>query len=273
MSKKGGTVCVVRGCLNRTTKKDITLLRFPKDAERANRWILACNREDLIDKTPIQLYNNYRICALHFEDTMFTNPLRNRLLPSANPTIFPQAIKRLRNVEGNIKAIAPQSSSMQDSSIPSTSKMLDMPAMINTPLHIDIDESTGLPPMTSPMSTQTAMTLTSNSPRKEKLRKKVKELRRQSIAYKRAVTSTKKKSTLEDLDKLCEQFLPESLADLVKMQARLTNAKPKERRYSMKYKEFALSLYFLGPRAYKFLKKLLCLPSKRLLERMTQKII
>lgn len=41
-----------------------------------------------MDKSPIELYNNYKVCALHFDHRMFTNHLKNRLLPSANPTIF-----------------------------------------------------------------------------------------------------------------------------------------------------------------------------------------
>lgn len=56
---------------------------------RAQQWMTSCRREDLAQKTPFQLYNNYRVCADHFEERMFTNELKERLLPSAVPTLFP----------------------------------------------------------------------------------------------------------------------------------------------------------------------------------------
>lgn len=148
----------------------------------------------------------------------------------------------------------------------------DISASCDTPTtsrHTNIPSS----PLKSPTSTQTSMTLSAHTPRKEKLRKKVQELRRQNISSKKAFTLTEKTATLEDFDKLCDQFLPEKLSEFVKVQARLSKKKPTGRRYSMKYKEFALALYFLGPRAYNFLKRLLYLPSKRVLERMTERLI
>jgi len=37
---------------------------------------------------PVILNRKYRICSLHFEDTMFSNYQKNRLKPDAIPTIF-----------------------------------------------------------------------------------------------------------------------------------------------------------------------------------------
>lgn len=79
--------------------------------------------------------------------------------------------------------------------------------------------------------------------------------------------------TLEDFNEICDKFLSSPLAQIVKAQAILKNKKPVARRYSREYKQFALTLYFLGPKAYSFMSKLLYLPSKRSLQNMTQKLL
>ncbi|KAF5277590.1 hypothetical protein FQR65_LT15935 [Abscondita terminalis] len=82
--------CIVRGCTTKGIKKaSCCLFRFPKDSERARHWFTACNRNDLVSKPNVNPYDSYRLCALHFEDKMYSNDLKNRLLPSAIPTIFP----------------------------------------------------------------------------------------------------------------------------------------------------------------------------------------
>lgn len=52
---------------------------------RSKQWVEACDRNDLSDKTPIELFNSYRVCAMHFTDSMFLNDLRNRLQPNSIP--------------------------------------------------------------------------------------------------------------------------------------------------------------------------------------------
>lgn len=36
-----------------------------------------------------KLYNSYRLCSIHFEKKMFTNPNMDRLKHNADPTLFP----------------------------------------------------------------------------------------------------------------------------------------------------------------------------------------
>ncbi|XP_011498485.1 PREDICTED: uncharacterized protein LOC105362697 [Ceratosolen solmsi marchali] len=52
---------------------------------RSKQWVQACERNDLLEKTPIELFNSYRVCAKHFSDSMFLNDLRNRLQPNSVP--------------------------------------------------------------------------------------------------------------------------------------------------------------------------------------------
>lgn len=50
-------------------------------------WLIASGREDLREK--VGNLSNYRLCSIHFENRMYLNDLRTRLLPTAMPTIFP----------------------------------------------------------------------------------------------------------------------------------------------------------------------------------------
>lgn len=61
------------------------------------------------------------------------------------------------------------------------------------------------------------------------------------------------------------------IANFIKMQMSLLTQKPKGARYSNEYKQFALTLYFLGPKGYKFLAKTFRLPSKSTLMNITKK--
>ena len=38
--------------------------------------------------TPTELYNNYRMCSTHVEDSQFKDPTHTSLMPYAIPTIF-----------------------------------------------------------------------------------------------------------------------------------------------------------------------------------------
>ena len=78
---------------------------------------------------------------------------------------------------------------------------------------------------------------------------------------------------LEDFNQICGKFLSEPLAKIVKEQAVLKHRRTLGRRYSGELKQFALTLYFLGPRAYSFISKLLYLPTVRTLQKITQKLV
>jgi len=54
---------------------------------RAKRWAINLRREDLVNREPEYMNKNCTVCSEHFEDIMFLNDLRNRLQPTAVPTI------------------------------------------------------------------------------------------------------------------------------------------------------------------------------------------
>ena len=123
------------------------------------------------------------------------------------------------------------------------------------------------------IGTQTPESLTHGTPRKKKLRTQLKTAQRRLSQSSKQRLSNEKEWSPEDFNRMADHFLNKPLAELVKAQGILRERKPTARRYSMEYKKFALSLYFLGPRAYSFLSKLLYLPSKRSLQRITEKIM
>lgn len=125
--------------------------------------------------------------------------------------------------------------------------------------------------MSPTTSTQTPLFLSSSTPRKERLKKKIKVLQRRNVRKNRK--SKIQNWTLEDFFKLCDVYLSKPLAKIVKEQSLLKDKKPIARRYSAEFKQFALTLHFLGPRAYIFMKSFLSLPSERNLRYMTEKLV
>ena len=47
---------------------------------RCKKWIENCNRIDLDDKTPDELYRQHRLCAKHFEDSVMETTVSEIIL-------------------------------------------------------------------------------------------------------------------------------------------------------------------------------------------------
>lgn len=76
--------CIVNNCYKDGESKH----RFPNPAlykELFNKWVLLCgNRRLISEMTPVQIYNNCRVCSFHFlpEDFGFNRKLKKGVLPS-----------------------------------------------------------------------------------------------------------------------------------------------------------------------------------------------
>ncbi|XP_069578809.1 THAP domain containing 12a [Brachyistius frenatus] len=80
--------CAVPNCLSGKSDPE-PLFRFPHDPERSRTWVEKCQRQDLIGKSPEQLYRYYRVCGKHFETSSIDNDTRSTMLKDdAIPTIF-----------------------------------------------------------------------------------------------------------------------------------------------------------------------------------------
>ena len=53
----------------------------------AKRWAVNVRRDDLVNKSAEYMNKNCCLCSEHFEHIMFLNDLRNRLQPTAVPTL------------------------------------------------------------------------------------------------------------------------------------------------------------------------------------------
>lgn len=129
---------------------------------------------------------------------------------------------------------------------------------------------------TNDKASQTELNLQSSSPRKAALKRKC------DAAEKRAkhakLKCNKEEKNLEDItfsdfQKLLYKFYPKPIADFIKAQAHNLNKKRNGNTYTKEFKMFLLSLYFKGPKVYKFLSNIYILPSKRTLERTIQELV
>lgn len=71
---------------------------------------------------------------------------------------------------------------------------------------------------------------------------------------------------------MCDKFLSPQVAQFVKTEVELYKKSGHGRRYSNSCKEFALSVYFLSPKCYRFLQRMFCLPSYRSICRFVETV-
>ncbi|KAF2891534.1 hypothetical protein ILUMI_14639, partial [Ignelater luminosus] len=91
---------------------------------------------------------------------------------------------------------------------------------------------------------QTGKTLTHSTPRKLKLRSKIRTLQQKLLSVK---SNNTREITEEDVTTFMEKnYL--SIANFVKMQMHLTKVAPKGARHTTEFKQLALMIYFLGPK-------------------------
>lgn len=121
----------------------------------------------------------------------------------------------------------------------------------------------------SDAGTQTPTSLSSDSPRKRALRLEIKKLKRK-LEFESPVSSKKKKITEKDVIQFCEDHISDGMTNFIKTHLDMSKRSRKGARYSSEYKQFALTVYFLGPKVYKYLATWLCLPSKSTLYRITK---
>jgi len=133
-------------------------------------------------------------------------------------------------------------------------------------------------------ATQTDSSLSSNTPRKIKLRKQLDALRKKitRIEKKRVLSKhtlglTNKsiddiKLTKNQLHSLVDKIIPKEACEFVKAQIDNAEKKLQGKRYTKEFKEMCLNLYYSGPKAYKQIRKSFNLLSVRFLQKLTKKV-
>jgi hypothetical protein len=224
---------------------------------RFKTWALACGRRDLVNN----LYanpENYRLCAAHFDNEMFTNSQKSRLRLDATPKKqLGDTLSTFSQTEVTVQPPGEKPSTVTSAifaeevrAIPSTSKQiyLEIPASSSGVSH----------PSYGTTASQTGLTLSARTPRKQRLRR---ELQKQKEK------SSQKEESMEEMvmqfNNLSGKLLPPNLATIVKTQVALNQQNKSQLRYSNEYKQFALQLFFLSPMAYRFLRTTFFLPTIR----------
>ncbi|CAI6372503.1 unnamed protein product [Macrosiphum euphorbiae] len=78
--------CAVIGCDTKYTDKHIIRHRFPKDEETCGVWVQKSGNNNLLNKSPLQIFNYYIICEKHF-DASCSTPGFKKLIRGSIPTL------------------------------------------------------------------------------------------------------------------------------------------------------------------------------------------
>lgn len=109
-----------------------------------------------------------------------------------------------------------------------------------------------------------------NTPRKQKLKLKIRNVVRSNRRLSRVLKKPKTPPAIEKFKEMCDTFLPKEMSNFVKYQAETHSISSRALRYSNKYKQLTLTLHFLGPKVYRFLRNVFRLPTERTVRRITQ---
>ncbi|KAK9674797.1 hypothetical protein QE152_g40845 [Popillia japonica] len=100
-------------------------------------------------------------------------------------------------------------------------------------------------------SVQTTQILSATSPRKARLRSEIRVLQRKIQHFeKEEDAANQEPSTIseDEFIKFCQAHFNEATANLFKIQLKLSERSPNGYRYSNEFKQFALNIFFLGPK-------------------------
>ncbi|CAG9856943.1 unnamed protein product [Phyllotreta striolata] len=256
---------------------------------RATTWLRACNREDLNNNLHV-LHKTARLCEDHFDPKMFIiKTKRVFLTATAVPTIFPSLEGSSRDFDHTYSKVVSVISNtnearrikvLQHIVIPSAEQTMTSDQQDNLPCssplgspnemeHVDnfrcvssvsMASSSVLSDslMLSPRSTQTTSELSSKTPRKEKYRNKIIQLKREIDSLKNKNLELEKKReagediTFEQYCQLTHKFCGnDDMAEFINFEVSQAKKKPFGRRYSVHFKMECLPLYFAGPKLYK----------------------
>lgn len=115
--------------------------------------------------------------------------------------------------------------------------------------------------------TQTPSSLSWDSPRKHKMRMEIKRLT--SLAV-RPKSDDEENLSKDRITAYVRKHFDQGLANIIELHLNFQEKCPQAYRYTAEYKQFALTIYFLGPNVYKYLQKMLHLPSMSTLYRITK---
>ncbi|CAH0701286.1 unnamed protein product [Spodoptera exigua] len=225
--------CAVFGCMNSTiTNRDLSFFKLPKTSERRLQWLQLIRRDDLKNK---QKFSSYHVCEKHFNSEDFLHSSNRKVLK--RNTLPMLLLPNLASTDSEVSASLREDKQTQTASL---SAMENCTQTENT---------------TKVVSSQTSKSLFSNTPRERKLKAELIQCKKKLKLHE---TKTKKAEE-NTFHRLCDKFLTDKLALLIKAQSQLKQH-GKGNRYDNDYINYCSNLYSISPKAYEFLQSTLCLP-------------
>ncbi|XP_042143896.1 uncharacterized protein LOC121834216 [Ixodes scapularis] len=299
--------CSARWCSNSGAKGSVKFFRLPKD-ERCDKWLAYANREDLAGLSREQLNKSHRLCSEHFTDEAYADPQKTKLLREALPSVkvtderfrflaSEEALQVDDNDSGDLGGCAQEAGSASPTDLDTDAPLEamrgaegqnqpqgtgDTPALSSTPttsIPQGGEQTTGSPSTPQPgpsgscplrrgrkrklFTPQTATIVSKWKGDAQKYRKVLSRTRKQERTRKPT-----KKAALQTL----RSIVSAEFYTLLEGQVLIQGRKKKGRRWPQELREFALSMYFHGPKAYRFLSKVLALPTPRSLRRWLSEV-
>lgn len=226
---------------------DVTFHRFPSNIEMRSKWVAAIKRQNFVP------CSSSRICSDHFKKTDFTaSKTRRRLKEKAVPSVFefPPHLQP--------KTVTPRRKLIRHS----PKKRLNV-SNKNLNQNVSLDHSYGCAPKKAVCLKQR---LTNLRKKLKNTRAKLKNRSSQNRRLKDIIADLRNKHLIESE---AEAMLQESFSGMsLDLFQHIKNAsKGKKPYYLPKVRNFALSLHFLSPKAYDFIRPVLRLPHPRCLRR------
>lgn len=103
--------------------------------------------------------------------------------------------------------------------------------------------------------------------------KEIKRLQRENQELLNIQEETEVIITKKQFQDAAFRYVPTFLANIISNVSDLMDRKPKGRRYTEEFKEYALSIFYMSPKAYKKLMQDYGFPGRRTLSRMTENLI
>nr|XP_023014386.1 uncharacterized protein LOC111504124 [Leptinotarsa decemlineata] len=286
VSKKQCKYCVVCSSNSRENPQ-LSFFRIPKDDARCASWKAILKVDKLKEFTSEECYFCFRVCCKHFGSDMFANLQKNRLKKEAVPTGFSDEINPseqddpvvddtgMSNISesvagtsqgrqtyedvtaDNVSSRKARTVSLANTSTEKCKRLLSL--VPGTSSSIDYENIELQYSDTSDAYIQTSTSLSAYTPRKLPLQNKIRLLQRQLNSKSSPPTTSNQQDSNEMevvLNFIRKKCLP-VLATFMETQLSLSSAKIGiECRYNNEIKLLALTIYFLGPKVYNFLKQI-----------------
>ncbi|XP_075733999.1 uncharacterized protein LOC119179872 [Rhipicephalus microplus] len=243
-SRRHHKSCCAEWCQNSSRHTGIKFFRIPAD-ERSRAWLQYATRQDLAHLPPRQSYSSYRLCSAHFTSRDYADPGQTRLLRCAVPTVSIFG-------DGQTHVESPGS--------PRPANTTAMPAH-------SADEEVQ---QTEPSCLNPADRQHKPSRCSPRTARKMKNLEKINSRLWKALSrigkrKVKKLSQSEALNAI-RPYVRKTFFRLLETQVKINGVKRRGRRWSPEHRQFALNLYFHGPKAYRHLSRLLDMPTVRSLK-------